>query len=300
MTGEEFQSRLDAAFIFEGAKYGRVPLIHGTQNAYGQEVLQFRGHFALSDAFKAVFLEAVELMNSYCRARVSVPLSEHYPQFLPRLANAFHTLCGAECAAIHGYPRPAFTTLRNVFDDVVLVSASLQKVTNFYKIEGIDPNRKFDPDTAKRARKEEEFRVRRLMTGSESGCSADVTSELTKLNELFDIEVHGGRLSLTDAMAFMKGTGPLHVLPKFAPQTFALFMNRFSEVGWAVHRLLPAIQPPEVPMPKEWADRWSLVDESFEIAVRSLSNELGMKVGDAYAEFINAKFPFNAGSVFPL
>ena len=300
MTGAEFQNRLDAAFVFESANYGRVHLIHGKQDAYMEEVVQFRGHLALSDAFKAVFLEAVELLNTYCQPRVKVQLSECYPQFLPRLTNAFHTLCGAECAAIHGYPRPAFTTLRNVFDDVVLVSASLQKVTDFYKIEGIDPNGKFDPAAVKKARKDEEFKVRKLMTGSESGLRADVTSELTKLNDLFDFEVHGGRLSLTDAMAFMKGTGTLHFLPKFMPQAFAIFMNRFNEVGWAVHRLLPAIQPPGVSMPKEWADRWNLVDESFEIAVRSLSKQLEMKVGDAYAEFIKVKFPFNAGSVFPL
>ena len=300
MTGEEFQKRLDAAFVFEGANYGRVHLIHGAQDAYSKDVVQFGGHLALTDGFKAVFLEAVELINTYCRPQIKAPLSEYYPQFLPRLANSFHTLCGAECAAIRGYPRPAFTTLRNVFDDVVMVSAALLKMTDFYKIEGIDPNMKFEPVAAKKARKDEEFKVRKLMTGSDSGLSAAVTSELAKLNDLFDMEVHGGRLSLAEAMDFMKGTGPLPVLPQFAPMTFALFMNRFNEVGWAVHRLLPAIQPPGVPMPKEWADRWTLVDESFEIAVRSLSNELGKNVGDAYAEFINVKFPFNAASVFPL
>lgn len=300
MTGEEFQKRLDAAFVFDGANYGRVQLILGTQDAYSQEVEQFSGHLALSDGFKAVFLEAVELMNSYCRPRIKVPLSEYYPQFLPRLTNAFHTLCGAECSAIRGYPRPAFTMLRNVFDDAVLVSAALQDMTNFYKIEGVDPNGKFDPSSVKRARKDEEFKVRKLMTGSDSALSADVTSELAKLNELFDYEVHGGRLSLTDAMDFMKGVGPLQVLPRFAPNSFAIFMNRFNEVGWAIHRLLPAIQPPGVSMPREWADRWTLVDESFELAVRSLSDELGKKVGSAYAEFIRIKFPFNSASVFPL
>ena len=138
------------------------------------------------------------------------------------------------------------------------------------------------------------------MTGIGSGLCAEVISELTKLNELFDFEVHGGRLSLADSMAFMRGAGPLQILPKFVPETFALFMNRFVEVCWALHRVLPAIQPPDVPLPKEWADRWTLVDESFEIAVRSLSNELGKGVGDAYAEFIKVKFPFNAGAVFPL
>jgi hypothetical protein len=300
VTGEEFQKRLDAAFVFEGANYGRVHLIHGTQDEYSQGVLQFGGHLALSDGFKAVFLEALELMNVYCRPRIKTPLAEHYPQFLPRLANAFHTLCGAECAAIRGYPRPAFTTLRNVFDDAVLMSASLQKITDFYKIEGIDPRSAFDPVVAKKARKREEYRVRRLMTGVDSGLGVDVVNELAKLNDLFDSEVHGGRLSLTDAVAFMKSQGPLQILPKFVPDTFALFMNRFTEVSWAVHRLLPAVQPSEAPMPKEWAQRWALVDESFDIAVRSLSKDLGKKIGDAYAEFINAKFPFNAGSIFPL
>lgn len=300
MTGEEFQKRLDAAFVFEGANYGRVHLIHGTQDEYSQGVLQFGGHLALSDSFKAVFLEALELMNVYCRPRIKTPLSEHYPQFLPRLANAFHTLCGAECVAIRGYPRPAFTTLRNVFDDAVLMSASLQKITDFYKIEGIDPRSIFDPVVAKKARKHDEHRVRRLMTGVHSGLGVDVVNELAKLNDLFDSEVHGGRLSLTDAVAFMKSQGPLQILPKFVPDTFALFMNRFTEVSWAVHRLLPAVQPSEAPMPKEWAQRWALVDESFDIAVRSLSKDLGKKIGDAYAEFINAKFPFSAGSVFPL
>lgn len=300
MTGEEFQKRLDTAFVFERLNYGRVHLIHETQDAFSQEVAQFSGHLALSNGFKAVFLEAIELLNSYCRPRVKVQLSEYYPQFLPRLTNAFHTLCGAECAAIHGYPHPAFTMLRNVFDDVVLVSAALQEITDFYKIEGIDPNGKFDPAAVKKARRVEEFKVRKLMTGSGSGLSADVTSVLAKLNDLFDYEVHGGRLSLADAINFMKSMGPLHVLPKFAPKTFSIFMNRFNEVGWAVHRLLPAIQPPGIFMPKNWADRWTLVDESFELAVRSLSDELSKKVGDAYAEFIRVKFPFNSGSTFPL
>lgn len=300
MTGKEFQERLDAAFVFEGANYGRLHLINGMQDEYSQSALQFAGHHALSAGFKAVFLEAIELMNVYCRPRTKTPLSEHFPQFLPRLANNFHTLCGAECAAICGYPRPAFTTLRNVFDDSVLTSAALQKLTDFYKIEGIDPKGKFDPNVARRERKVEEFRVRKIMTGPDNGLAPEVVGELARLNDLFDFEVHGGRLSLSDSVAFMKSQGPLHVLPKFLAGTYALFMNRFTEVAWAVHRLLPAVQLPEAPMPNDWAGRWTVVDESFEIAVRSLSQDLGKKVGDAYANFIQSKFPFNPGTVFPL
>lgn len=303
MTGEEFQKRLQEAFMYKGQVYGRVHLIYESEAEHGMAVTKYSGHLALSDAFKACFLEAVELLNSHCRPQVTEPLSEFYPQLLPRLVNAWHTLCGASRTAYDGYPRPAFTMLRNVFDDNVLTSAALQKITDFYKIEGIDPNDKsgkIDPIAIKKARMANEFAVRKHMTGSNSGLPADVLHELAQLDAIFDFEVHGSRLSLADAMAYMKGTQPLPTVPRFNEASFAMFMNRFTEAAWTLHRLVPTIQPPDVPLPKEWADRWTLVDESFDIAVRSLSKELGKKVGDAYADFVKAKFPFNAGSTFPL
>ncbi len=300
MTPEEFQSKLGNAFIFEGVMFGRIELIKKSEAAYGTEVAQFNGHFALSDSFKSIFLETIELLNTHCRPQLQTKLSEYFPQFLPRLANAFHTICGAECNAIRGYPRPAFTTLRNVFDDAVMVSAALQKITDFYRIEGINPEEEFDAGKFMKSRKDEEFRVRKLMTGRDSGLSADILASLSKLNDLFDYEVHGGRLSLTDAIGFMKGTESLQILPKFSSKTFAIFMNRFTEVSWAIHRLLPAVQPPGILMPKDWADRWALVDQSFEFAIRALSDDCGEKVGDNYADFMKIKFPFNSCSVFPL
>ncbi|MDN7562285.1 hypothetical protein [Burkholderia orbicola] len=302
MTGEEFQTRLDEAFTHEGEMFGRLALISEAQATFRSAASKFNGHRALSDAFKACFLEAVELLNGHCRPRVKEPLTEHYALFLPRLTNSFHTLCAAELTAANGYPRPAFTTLRNVFDDCVLTSAALLQVTDFYKIEGLDPANTgdFDPNAAKRARKKTEFEVRQVMTGSSSDLGEATIYELDMLNQLYDLEVHGSRLSLANAMNFMKGTGPLPVVPVFIERDYALFMNRYNEVAWAVHRLLPAMQPPGVPMPSSWASRWALVDESFEIVVRSLSLQLGKKVGDAYADFIKAKFPFTAEKTFPL
>lgn len=302
MTGDEFQKRLDAAFIHDGHNYGRVRSIFEAEDTFSRAALKFSGHIALSDGFKACFLEAIELLNSHCRPLVKAPLSEFYALFLPRVVNAFHTLCAAERAALKGYPRPAFATLRNVFDDCVLTSAALQKITDFYKIEGIDPNntnKTFDPVAAKKARKSNEIDVRKSMTGRDSGLGDDIIGELAALNELFDFEVHGSRLSLANAMDFMKGKGPLPVLPAFTDRDFALFMNRYNEVAWSLHRLVPAMQPSDAPMPTDWADRWTLVDESFDIVVRSLTEQLGKKVGDAYADFMKAKFPFTAQSTFP-
>lgn len=303
MTSEEFQKRLKDAFEYDGKPFGRVFMIHESEGEYALEAAKFSGHLSLSDGFKACFLEAVELLNTHCRPLVKTPLSEFYPQLLPRLVNGWHTLCGAERAALSGYPRPAFTTLRNVFDDNVLTSAALQKITDFYKIEGIDPqdkSGKIDPIAIKKARMDNEYAVRKVMTGWKSGLQPAVIEELINLDQLYDMEVHGGRLSLTDAVGFMKGKEPLTIVPKFGRGSWALFMNRYTEVAWTLHRLLPTIQPPEGPMPKQWTDKWAIVDDSFETGVRSLTKDLGMKVGDAYADFMKAKFPFNAASTFPL
>jgi hypothetical protein len=301
MTGDDFQARLDAAFVHEEHNYGRVRLIPEAEKTFSDAARKFRGHLALSDAFKACFLEAVELLNTHCRRLVKAPLSDAYALFVPRVVNAFHILCAAERAALNGYPRPAFTTLRNAFDDCVLTAAALQKITDFYQIEGLDPtSTTFDPVAVKKARKWNEFGVRKLMTGRDSGLGADIIGELEGLDALFDFEVHGSRLSLTQAIDFMKGHGPLPVVPTFTERDFALFMNRYNEVAWSLHRLVPAMQPSDAPMPTDWAARWTLVDESFDTCVRALTKELGKQVGDAYAGFIAAKFPFSAKSTFPL
>lgn len=303
MTVKGFMEQLDAAFVHEGRNFGRLRLIIDAEKTFSEAARKFRGHRALSDAFKACFLEAVELLNAHCQPLMKVTLSEFYNLFLPRVVSAFHTLCAAEGAAFNGYPRPAFTMLRNAFDDCVLTSAALQKITDFYKIEGLDPTstgKAFDPIAVKKARKSNEFQVRKLMTGSDSGLGADIIGELEGLDALYDLEVHGSRLSLTQAVEFMKGRGPLPVVPTFSVRDFALFMNRYNEVAWSLHRLVPAMQPPDAPMPADWAARWMLVDESFDRCVRALTKELGKKVGDAYADFMKVKFPFTAMSTFPL
>lgn len=117
---------------------------------------------------------------------------------------------------------------------------------------------------------------------------------------MFDYETHGARLSLTHALEWMKGTAPLPVLPKFTESTFGMFMNRFCEVGWMAHRLVPLVQPPGAPLSDTWRNKWLILDASFEINVDSLTKQLGKKIGSAIVEFVKAKFPFNEKSLFPL
>jgi len=187
-------------------------------------------------------------------------------------------------------PYHGYTLLRNVFDNLVLTSAALQKITDFHSIEGIDPSKPFDPYSVRKLRKATEYAVRPKMTGDQSGLSKSTIDELVQWDALFDYETHGARLSMSHSVGWLNGTDPLPVLPTFNKPAFTMFMNRFCEVGWMAHRLVPLVQPPSVPLSDTWRNNWRIIDESFEIIVDGLTKELGKKIGGAIVEFVKAKF----------
>jgi hypothetical protein len=291
--------RLERVSVHEGAQFGRAHSIFDAENAHASRVLALKGYLALSDAFKCFFLETVELINTQLRPRVEGPVSEYYVIFLPRLTSDFRALCGAERIAINGYPYQGYTLIRNVFDSLVLSSAALQSFADFYSIEGVERGVTFDAKASHRLRKKAEFEARAKMTGKESGLSDEVVDELAKWDGLFDAETHGSRLSKTHAMEWMKGVGPLHVLPQYDEDAFAVFLNRYCEVGWMLHRLVPLTQPRGTYTGEGWAEKWHVIDESFEQMVDSLTHQLGKKIGRMLVEFVKAKFPFSPTSAFP-
>ena len=61
MSPEEFVKRLQDISMSDGIPYGRTRLITLEEQKYNSTVLQYKGHFALSNAFKCFFLETVEL-----------------------------------------------------------------------------------------------------------------------------------------------------------------------------------------------------------------------------------------------
>ena len=177
ISPEDFVKRLEAISNHDGMAYGRALRVFDSEAAHAEAVHQYKGYLALSHAFKCFFLETVELVNTECRPKVKGPLSEHYALFVPRLSHSFQTLCGSERVAIDGYPYHGYTLLRNSFDILVLVSAALQKLSDFYAIEGIAPGQPFDPDQSRKLRKKTEWGIRDLMTGANSGLSKSTLDE---------------------------------------------------------------------------------------------------------------------------
>jgi len=300
ISPEEFIKRLESISDYMGSAYGRVRLLFEEEEKHEQAILQYKGYRALSDAFKCFFLETVELANTECRPKIKTRLSEFYGLFIPRLAHNFQSLCGAERVALRGYPLHGYTLLRNTFDNIVLTSAALQKFTDFYSVEGITPGKPVVFDAIRKLRKTTEFAVRLKMTGKQSGLSQETREELAKWDSLFDYETHGARLSFAQTQGWLKGAEPLPILPKHSERASAIFINRYCEIAWMTHRLVPLVQPPQVPLPDGWMKKWILIDESFEICIDSLTQQMGKKIGAAIVELVKTKFPFNEQSAFPL
>lgn len=300
VTVEQFMKRLEAISEHKGKAFARAHLLFEAEDVHSNSVLQYKGYLAVSDALKCFFLETVELINVECRPKLKNSVSEFYLFFVPRIAHSFLSLCGAERIAIKGYPYQGYTLLRNVFDNLVLMSAVLQKFTDFYSVEGVVPGKLINPDEVKKLRKKTEYSVRRQMTGDQSRLSASTLTELERWDALFDLETHGARLSAIPAMDWMKGQGPLPLLPKFDKLPFGMFMNRFAEVGWIFHRLIPLLQISEAPLSEEWREKWQILDESFKQTVEALTVECGKPIGAAIVELVSVKFPFDSKSTFPL
>ncbi len=300
MRPEEFRAALKAISFHEGVPFGRLEALDMREAQHRRDVSgQLGGYLDLSGAFKCFFIETVDLVNTDVQAKWKGQVAEFYPFLIARMAHSFRSLRGAECAAISGYPFSAFTILRNIFDDLVLTSAVLQKHTDLNSILGIVPGQQFEESVAKKRAVREEFRVRELMTGAKSGLSEETRDELMKLNKLFDFEVHGARLSLAAVGDWIRGTKPIPIVPMFDPKHFAVFMNRYVEVAWMIHRLTPALQLPGAFLSEEWKSKWRVLDSALEVAVYSLTAESGKKVGRAMKDFIHSKLPFDEDFCFP-
>lgn len=300
MNPGEMQTRLEGISYDGGVRYGRVHGLFAAEQTFKEEIAsRYHGYLALSDAFKSFFLETTEALNAAVRPRITMPLSEFHAMFVPRLVHAWQSLCGLERLALHGYPLQAYAGLRNIYDNLQTASAALQGMVNFYATEGLVPGQPVDPGQVRKLRKKTEQEVNRFMAGSKSGLSQVTINQLALWDRMFDFETHGARLSFATAQAFLKGQGPLPVTPQFIERSFAIFMNRYCEIAWMTHRLIPLLQPPSVPFDGQWKDKWRLIDECFSMSSNALTKDLGKPIGAAIVEYVTKKFPFSADSTFP-
>lgn len=252
------------------------------------------GFLTLANASKSFFLETVGELNGI-RSQIQSPLPSEHAFLMLNVVGNFRSLRASELIAINGYPLQGFMLLRNVYDSCVLSAAVVQGMTTFDKLAGVDETTAFDPDGARARRIKEERSMRRLIDGRDSGLSDEIRAELKSLNDLFDAETHGSRLSQSQSLGWLTGQSELKVVPMFSEKEASMFFNRYHEVAWMAHRLLPSTKPHGYTFSASWRERWALLDRSFSTMVMALTIENQKPIGQAIRTFVELKFPFSAG-----
>ena len=150
--------------------------------------------------------------------------------------------------ALHGYPLQGYAGLRNIFEQPPNNIRSPTGHGRFLR----------DQRALSRASLSTLRKVRKLRKKTERWISVSLwreqkaASPKPRLTSYFgalgphvcSFETHGARLSFANAQDFLKGQGRRPLKPQFNERNFAIFMNRYCEIAWMTHRLIPLIQPP--------------------------------------------------------
>lgn len=294
-----WQQRLSDTFSTDGIVGARVQIMLNAEAQHGAiYATEFSGQMTLGESFKDFCLETFELLNRVVAMQREVVVTHQYAEFVGRHTMNFRGVRSAEMLCHYGYPMQGYSLLRNLFEQAVLMSAIMQGMTTIEAVEGISNG--FDPATLKRNRIREEKRIFNLMHGVGSGLSEETIREIAIWDDLFDLEVHGSRLSKIETKDWLEQKSALPFVPQFNSNTLAMFMNRANEISWMLLRVLPSLQPGPLSFGDQWASKWTVLDESFKTAVDSLGKECGKKISSAIIEFVEEKFPFRPDFRFPI
>lgn len=296
---EEVIARLGEMFVKDDIPYARMFSLIDIEDAHGTHVAgRFLGFYSLGDGFKCFFFDTIDRLNELA-PRAPRALPSDYPLFVARLVLAMRLLRSTEVAAMRGYPLQGYASLRNAMESLVLISGALQGVSDFHGIEGVKEGEERDFDLIYTERMKTEKMIFDWAWGDTSRLSEQVKREIISWRRSFNFETHGSRFSLAATKGWLEGREPLSVVPRFDGKDFSIYMNSYVQVAWMAHRLLPFLQPPELPLSEEWRGRWGEIDGYFRHFVESTSVDLGRKIGEAFSEFVTSKFPFQATNTFP-
>ncbi|SRR5258708_1426006 len=294
---QQLEEQLSDLFTERGIIGRKVFALQSAEQSVGQRVVErFKGYQILSDSFKQFYIETFQLVNR----NVPGPLPHIYADFVARQTKYFLTLRASEVSLLHGYPLQGYSLLRNLVEQAFIRSAVLTGVADYADVEGMfGDGRPFDPKAHLRKKKNAEREVFAKMFGDKSGLSSETIQQLRRWDDLFDKELHGLVLSMSDAVGFLKGEGPIAFIPEYNEKFTTMYINRFAEVGWMLHRLLALLQPAQIAFPAKWGEKWNALDASFQGFSEGLAHESGKRIGAAILELVPAKFPFSSSSRFP-
>lgn len=296
MNVAEWQKRLEDNFTVNGVIGGGLLKIIDQEQACGEYFVgTFHGQNVLIDSFQSFYIDTLENALVWVAKHGWPKGSENYAPILLYYVIMFRRFRACENLLLKGYPLDGYALLRDLKDRVILLAGIAHNITTFARISGLGGAQapKYESrEKVKKNRRTEQRRVLGKIIRKESGLPLDIIEELQKWEQLFHDEVHGSRLSFsTELLDWIRGTAALSIGPTPKESPTAMYMNRATEVGWLLVRLLPYLQPAENAFSVEWHRKHKILDDSFRYAQEGLSR-LGKKIGNAFIKFIDEKFLF--------
>jgi hypothetical protein len=299
MTVTEWQKRLSDNFSEGGIIGGNLLSIFQTEDQIGTHYLvkTFKGHDALINSFMAFFANTLRF------ARLSVgetgwPAGKpNYPLVLACFLHLFRRFRASEILSQKSYPLDGYSLMRDIKDRAIGLGAIAQNLSTILSVVGTleQPAPQYGAEYAKkslRKRKDEENKISRRMVGKESGLASDVQKTLKQWDDFFHLEVHGGIVSfMQEVSGFQKGTGSF-IGPTHNQAAYVIYVNRASEIGWLITRLLPYLQRSENAFGHDWEKKRTILDESFRYVAEDMT-AIGKPIGEAFIALVDGKFSFN-------
>jgi hypothetical protein len=278
-----------------GVVGGHLSDVLDRERAVGEQVVStFRGQNTLIDSFQSFFIETLHLALQRV-LECSWPSSpSNYPLAFAYFRILFRRYRACEVLFYKGYPLDGYSLLRDIKDRTFLLAGVAHNMTTFPDIMGELPplsDKREWKKKSTRARKDAENRISRRLLGVDSGLPPDILAEIGLWDELFHEEVHGGKLSLVHELQYLTSGVAMPIGPTLHEQAFAVYMNRSSELGWLILRLLPYLQMADGAFGEEWKRKQTILDDSFRFMAHGLTR-IGKRIGEAFIAFVDQKFSF--------
>lgn len=294
MNIAEFQNRLETNFLSNSTIGEELDQILLQEVEHGNYVnADFHGYRALAHSFYEFYIQTFKIIkNSVNQLEISTKFPNYSAIVLIHIST-FKNLRASEILFQKGYPLDGFSLLRDLFERSLFLGAIMNKYTSFQRLFGSKAfEEKIDNDFDKyrriqRLRQDEEKKVFHKMS---QGLDKDNLVELEILRYLLNDEIHSSRLTFAmECKDLLEGKYLGSFGPNFNIKICALYMNRFTEVGWMILRTLPFLQPESDFFKDSWSKKWNILDESFCF----MSDSLDIKIAFAMKELIEKKFHFN-------
>jgi hypothetical protein len=275
------------------------------EDIFGNIITQtFRGFRILQDSFQDFFLET-EMMARNRVSNMQNAGHRHYIYTVFLFRSLLRIIRAADRVACSGYPLKGFALLRSAREEALVLGAIVGGTANVPEAVGYKDNGSAQgvttlqlqsrEETGRRHKQAESYRRKIIsqMIGPGSQLPKPELDLLGELREIFDYELHYGRLSYWLDVEALIHTGRM---PSMEPTSgkddlnVAIFLNRMTEITWLCHRCLPFLQSGPRAFGIDWVKRWELLDKAFTGHVGSLSQKV---VIGAFFRYVQLMFPFD-------